>query len=169
MIKGTVKGQALRLYYPTVVSDTVAYLTAEFSFLTDDWKGLSKWAHFKNGDRLFSVNLVEDKIRAEDHLNLSAGEWEVYLHGAALSEGEVVRRITTQPQKLIVAASGVLDGEPLPITPPSVGEQILATAEQALAIAEELRAEANEQAQELDMILDGIIGIQEELIGGANV
>lgn len=169
MIQGTVKGQTLRLSYPTVVSDTVAYLVATFSFEGAEWDGLSKWAHFKNGDCVFSVNLTEDKIREEDHLDLAAGEWEVSVHGNALEDGEVVRRITTRPQKMLVEKSGVLDGEPLPVTPPSVGEQILATAEQALAVASSLKAEADRQAAELEVVLDGIIAIQEELIGGASV
>lgn len=169
MIQGTVKGQTLRLSYPTVVSDTIAYLTAVFSFEGTEWNGLSKWAHFKNGDCVFTVNLVDDKIQEEDHLDLAAGEWEVSVHGNALEDGEVVRRITTDPQKLFVKKSGVLDGEPLPITPPSVGEQILATAEQALAVANELKVEADRQAAELEVVLDGIIAIQEELIGGASV
>lgn len=143
MIKGTIRGQSLRLSYPTVVSDTVAYLTAEFSFLTDGWNGLDKWAQFRKGEQVYSVRLKDDKITEEDHLDLEAGEWQVSVFGTAIDGEMVLRRITTKTYPLTVAQSGALDGEPLPITPPSTGEKILMTAEQALAVAQGVRADAD--------------------------
>ena len=143
MIKGMIKGQSLRLTYPTLVSDSVAYLTATFSFLTDDWQGLDKWAQFTKGDETYSFRLENDGIDRAEGLNLSAGRWEVSVYGVATDGDRVERRITTKPQTLVVAQSGVLEGEPMPITPPSLGEQILATADRALAIAEGVRRDAD--------------------------
>ena len=169
MILGTVRGQTLRLSYPTVVADTIDYLEAAFSFEGTEWEGLSKWAHFKMGDRVFSVVLTEDTIRREDHLNLSAGEWEVYVHGDAIVSGETVRRITTRSCKMQVAESGVLDGEPLPISSPSVGEQILAKAEQALSATGEFRVEVNRLYSDIGTALDEIIAYQDGLISNSEV
>ena len=142
MIVGQIHGQSLRVVYPTVASDTVGYLEAAFDFVTDDWEGLVKWAHFKKGDTVYDVKLTDDRIERSDNLNLEAGVWEVYLHGNATVGGEVVMRITTEIQKLIVKESGVLQGQPLPEVPLSVAEQIMATAEEALSVAESVRAEA---------------------------
>ena len=166
MIHGIVKGQTLRLIYSTVVADTIAYLSATFSFEDKAWEGLSKWVHFKNGNDVFSAELVNDTLTADRHLNLSAGEWEVYLHGTNMENGDAVCRITTIPQKLIVYESSILDGEPLPIEPPSIGEQILAKAERALAITNEFQGALEEQMKTIDAALDAILTIQEELIGG---
>ena len=167
MIHGIVRGQSLRLIYPTLVADTIAYLSATFSFEDKSWEGLSKWAHFRKGDEIFCAELVNDRITADSHLNLSAGEWEVYLHGTKTENGEAVRRITTAPQKLIVYEGGILDGEPLPIEPLSIGEQILAKAAEALFVTESFQTMMAEQTRTIETALDEIIAIQEELMGGA--
>jgi hypothetical protein len=133
--------------------------------------------HFKNGDRVFTVALSDGQILAKDHLNLSEGVWTVYVHGDRIENGEVVSRITTDSDMLLVEACGVLDGDPLPITPPSIGEQILATAEQALAMANRVRVETKETLDELYGDIEGslsailaeqesILAIQDALIGG---
>ena len=166
MIHGIVRGQSLRLVYPTLVANTIAYLSATFSFEDGAWEGLSKWAHFKKGEDAFCVELVHGKITEDRHLNLPAGEWEVYLHGTETENGEVIRRIITTSQKLIVHESGTLDGEPLPVEPPSVGEQILAKAEQALSVTEGFQNAVEAQMSAIETALDEIIAIQTELIGG---
>lgn len=166
MIEGVVKGQALVLSYPTTVAETVGYLTAVFSFPYGDWEGLNIWAHFKKEELVYSVQLKNGKITEEDHLNLSEGVWEVYLHGTKTVDGEAVQRITTQSRHLLVLPCGILDGEPLLVTPPSVGEQILARAEQALKTAQYVRDKANAQERDFENLLDEIIAIQEKLIGG---
>lgn len=167
MIEGVVKGQALVLNYPTIVAETVGYLTAEFSFPYGDWSGFSIWAHFKKEEEIYSVQLKNGKIVEEDHLNLSEGMWEVYLHGTKTVDGEVEQRITTQSRPLVVMPCGILEGEPLPVTPPSVGEQILATARQALAVAQGVRDKATLYERDFANLLDEIIAMQEKLIGGA--
>ena len=166
MIQGIVKGQTLRLAYPMLVANTIGYLSATFFFEGEAWEGLSKWAHFKKGKDVFYAELVNDRITAESHLNLSAGVWEVYVHGTATENGEAVRRITTIPQRLVVYESGALDGEPLPIVPPSVGEQILAKAEQALSVTEGFQNAVDAQTSAIESALDEILTIQEALMGG---
>ncbi len=126
MIYGEIFRQRLKLVNEHVVADTIDYLEMKFNFRTDDWDGLSKWAHFANGDTVYDIPLTDDCIRREDHLNLTAGEWRVYLHGNAFADGQVVERITTNTEILRVIPTGTLDGEPFPEMPASVTEQILA-------------------------------------------
>ena len=125
MLYGKILRQQLRINNAHVVADTIDYLEAEFVF-SDDWDGLTKWAHFANGDTVYDIRLTDDCIRKEDHLNLSAGVWKVYLHGNEFADGKVVERITTCVENLRVYPTGTLDGEPFPEMPASVTEQILA-------------------------------------------
>lgn len=125
MIFGSITGQRLMLRDGHIAADTIDYLTARFNF-NADWNGLEKWAHFAQGDVVYDIRLTDDGIRKEDHLNLSAGVWKVYLHGNEFRNGEVRERITTCVVNLKVEPTGTLDGEPFPDMPASVTEQILA-------------------------------------------
>lgn len=125
MIYGVVKEQRLSARI-AAVADTINYLTAEFSFLTADWSGLVVYAHFKKGEDYYSVQLENGKITPEDHLNLTEGEWELYLHGNEYKDGEVIKRITTNVIKFTVEPTGALEGEPFPEVEPSVVEQLAA-------------------------------------------
>ncbi|MBO4931806.1 MAG: hypothetical protein J6I42_06440, partial [Clostridia bacterium] len=68
--------------------------------------------------------LTDNCIRREDHLNLSAGMWKVYLHGNEFRDGKVIQRITTDEAVLYVLPTGTLDGEPFPEIPASETERI---------------------------------------------
>ena len=145
MITGFVTGQKLTITQPFTVADTIDYLTAQFVFNGKDWDGLNKWAHFKQGEKVYDLQLENDAINRNAHLNLAAGEWEVYLHGSS-AEG---MRITTQPVKVRVNATGMLNGKPLPAVPPSAAEQIAATAKRAEDKADEavkIAGQTGEQA-----------------------
>lgn len=126
MLYGEIIRQHLKLINEHVVADTIDYLEMKFSFQTDDWDGLEKWAHFSKNGTVYDIRLTDDGIRKEDHLNLSAGVWKVYLHGNEFTGGKVVERITTCVENLRVYPTGSLDGEPFPEMPASVTEQILA-------------------------------------------
>ncbi len=154
MIKGTVVGQKLTLQKPLIVSDTINYLTALFEFETEGWEGLEKWAHFRKGKLLYDIKLKEDRIPAEAGLNLAEGQWELYLHGSRYEDGEVTCRITTDWEKLMVQQAGDLEGAPLPVTPPSVGEQLEArirAVEESLEgfdTAEEIMTQVDEKLED---------------------
>lgn len=126
MIYGEILRQRLKLINEHVVADTIDYLEMKFTFATDDWDGLEKWVHFAKKGEVYDIRLTDDCIRKEDHLNLSAGLWKVYLHGNEFADGKVVERITTCVETLQVLPTGTLDGEPFPEMPASVTEQILA-------------------------------------------
>lgn len=115
MIVGYINGQSLEIHHSTVVEKSVDYLTADFHFMTNEWKGFRKWAHFSKGDIHYQIELKNDKVLKTDHLNLSSGEWDVYIHGSF--EREI---ITTNKAKLVVEVTGELEGEypeETPITP----------------------------------------------------
>lgn len=146
MIVAYVKGQELNVTQPIIVADTIDYLTASFAFKTADWNGLQKWAHFKHGESVYDVLLTDDKIEKNAHLNLSAGEWELYLHGTAVENGVAVERITTEIATLTVKPTGALNGEVLPDVPPSAAEQIFAAAQEAINVANSVRDDADSGA-----------------------
>lgn len=127
MLYGEIDRQRLKITKTHVVADTIDYLEAKFTF-SDDWNVLEKWAHFshRKTGAVYDIPLTDDCIRKEDHLNLSAGMWKVYLHGNEFRDGEVVQRITTDEAVLCVSPTGVLEGEPFPEMPASVTERIFA-------------------------------------------
>lgn len=106
MIVGYINGQSLELHHSSVVEKSVDYLTADFQFMTNEWKGFRKWVHFSKGDIHYQIELKNDRVLKTDHLNLSSGEWDVYIHGSL--EREI---ITTNKAKLVVEATGELEGE----------------------------------------------------------
>lgn len=98
------------------VANSIDYLTATFNFLTEDWAGLSKWAHFKQGETIYDIQLENDAIGKDKHLNLSDGVWSVYLHGTS----DAGMRITTAVCTVKVEKSGELNGQPLHISRNSI-------------------------------------------------
>lgn len=123
MLYGEVNRQRLKIISEHVVADTIDYLEARFAFSVD-WDGLEKWVHFAKDGEVYDIQLTDDCIRKEDHLNLSAGIWKVYLHGNEFSGGRVIERITTNAAILKVEPTGTLDGEPFPEIPASETERI---------------------------------------------
>ena len=128
MLYGEINRQRLKIVREHVVADTIDYLEARFAF-SEEWNELEKWAHFAKSGAVYDIRLTDDCIRKEDHLNLSAGLWRVYLHGNEFADGKVIERITTNQATLEVQPTGTLDGEPFPEIPASVTEQILARLE----------------------------------------
>ncbi len=126
MIKGFVQGQTLRLAQTRVVADSIDYLIAKFSFQGEDWRGLEKWMHLQQGEQLYVIQLNDDRTQKSDHLNLSAGEWAVWLHGNVSESGTVTQRITTNICTFTVEQSGALEGDAMPELPASIGEQLQA-------------------------------------------
>lgn len=126
MINAYVKGQSLKLTYGQLVADSVNYIELAAYFLTDEWNRLDKYVHFQKGETRIDIPLVNDRVSAEWGLNLDAGTWEVWLHGSEIVNGTfLVTRITTEPQRVMVAASGS-GGMILPIQPPELAETMLA-------------------------------------------
>lgn len=88
MITGFVKGQVLKLVLPPLAADAVNYLTGRFIFQTADWivPGLSIWAHFRKGETQIDAELRNGLFGTDAGVNLSEGEWEVWLTGHSVNE-----------------------------------------------------------------------------------
>lgn len=138
MMEFYVSGQSLKMFTPVIAADSLKYLTAQFHFTDDDWDGYTRWAHFRRGETVYDIELDEnDRITEEDALNLTTGEWEIYLTGT-----KDTARLTTIVVILTVKESGLIDA-PLHVLPQSVAEQIDAKAAQALLTAQAVKAAAD--------------------------
>lgn len=128
MIKVCIKGQKIENFSsPPIVADTVDYITAAFHFLSSDWEGVEKYAHFSNGKENYDIELTDDVISADKHLNFTAGEWTLWVHGSVIEDGELKQRITTDEKIFYVQSTGTTEtGNPFPSAVPSITEQIMA-------------------------------------------
>ena len=155
MIDFYITEQTIRFASPVIAANSRDYLTARFHFSGAAWEGCSKWAHFRQGETVYDLNLENDEINSGMHLNLSVGQWEVYLTG---HQGE--SRITTVPVLLQVRESGLID-EPLHQIPLSVAEQVDSKA--ALALEKARAIEKQIESGALDGKDFQILGYYESL------
>lgn len=118
MISFYITEQSIRFASPVIAANALDYLEAKFYFSGGTWDGYSKWAHFRKGETVYDLNLVDDMVKADMHLNLSAGQWEIYVTGSKEES-----RLTTVPVILTVMESGLVD-EPLHPIPQTVAEQV---------------------------------------------
>lgn len=140
-IKLTLSGQVLSLSQTTIVGDSLNFITAEIVKKSSTWDGLTLWLSISKGNANYIVAFENDILT--EHLNLASGSYSVSVYGELTANGNVVKRVTSSVTSLTVQPSGVIDGEPLPVTPPSVGEQILAVAQNALSVSNGVRADAD--------------------------
>lgn len=76
-----VRGQRLLMVRGYVVAGTVRYLTIKAA-LSEDWRGREVWAYLEFGDKKYKTQLnANGESTARAGLNLSAGEWSIYLMG----------------------------------------------------------------------------------------
>lgn len=142
MIEFYVSGQNLKFYSPVIAADSLNYLTAKVNFADAEWDGYSRWLHFRQDEELgadtYDLQLNENnEITAEQALNLTVGEWEIYLTGTKEES-----RLTTVPVILTVKESGLIDA-PLHELPLSVAEQVDYNASLALKVAQEVKDAAD--------------------------
>lgn len=101
-----------------VVADSKIYLTAKFSFLTDDWKNTTKTAIFTHSNKPYTALLENDSCLIP---------WEVikpsYFTVSVFGKSEQL--ITTQNQMVLVEKSGYTEGETPENPTPTVYEKIL--------------------------------------------
>ena len=140
MIELYVNGQALRLYTPVIAADTLHYLTGKVHFSGSEWDGYTKAIHFTRDETVHDVILIDDAFNEDVELNLTTGEWTVFLTGAKTEDG-VESRLTTVPVILIVKPSGLV-AAPMDPMPLSVAEQVATQAATAMRFAADVKAQA---------------------------
>ena len=122
----TANHQALTAEYLPLAAESVQYLTAKVVCETEDWTGREIKAMFGRGCTVYEVPVTGGEITANQQLNLTAGDWRVWLVGNSARDGEVIPRITTNIAHISVAPTGGTEGSPFPAIPPTVEEQLRA-------------------------------------------
>ena len=122
----TANHQSLTAKYLPLAAESVQYLTAKVVYETDDWTGREIKAMFEQGRTVYEVPVRGGEITAKQQLNLTAGDWRVWLVGNSARDGDVIPRITTNVTHIIVAPTGGTEGSPFPAIPPTVEEQLRA-------------------------------------------
>ena len=122
----TANHQALTAEYLPLAAESVQYLTAKVVCETEDWTGREIKAMFEQGCTVYEIPVTGGEITAKQQLNLTAGDWCVWLVGNSARDGEVIPRITTNVAHISVAPTGGTEGNPFPTIPPTVEEQLRA-------------------------------------------
>ena len=122
----TANHQSLTVEYIPLAAESVQYLTAKVVCETEDWTGREIKAMFGQGCTVHEVTVTGGEITAKQQLNLTAGDWCVWLVGNSARDGEVIPRITTNIAHISVAPTGGTEGNPFPTIPPTVEEQLRA-------------------------------------------
>lgn len=122
----TANHQHLTADYLPLAAESIQYLTAQIICETDDWDGREIKAMFGQGCTVHEVSVTDGEITAKQQLNLTAGDWCVWLVGNSARDGEVIPRITTNVAHISVAPTGGTEGNPFPTVPPTVEEQLRA-------------------------------------------
>lgn len=122
----TANHQSLTAEYLPLAAESVQYLTAKVVCETEDWTGREIKAMFGQGCTVHEITVIGGEITAKQQLNLSAGDWCVWLVGNSARDGEVIPRITTNIAHISVAPTGGTEGNPFPAIPPTVEEQLRA-------------------------------------------
>ena len=122
----TANHQSLTAEYLPLAAESVQYLTAKVVYETDDWTGREIKAMFEQGRTVYKVPVTGGEITAKQQLNLTAGDWRVWLVGNSARDGDVIPRITTNVAHISVAPTGGTEGSPFPVIPPTVEEQLRA-------------------------------------------
>ena len=122
----TANHQSLTAEYLPLAAESVQYLTAKVACETEDWTGREIKAMFGQGCTVYEVPVTGGEITAKQQLNLTAGDWCVWLVGNSARDGEVIPRITTNVAHISVAPTGGTEGNPFPAIPPTAEEQLRA-------------------------------------------
>ena len=122
----TANHQALTAEYLPLAAESVQYLTAKVVCETEDWTGREIKAMFGQGCTVHEIPVTGGEITAKQQLNLTAGDWRVWLVGNSARDGDVIPRITTNVTHISVAPTGGTEGSLFPTIPPTAEERLRA-------------------------------------------
>ena len=115
----TANHQSLTAEYLPLAAESVQYLTAKVVCETEDWTGREIKAMFGQGCTVYEVPVTGGEITAKQQLNLTAGDWRVWLVGNSARDGDVIPRITTNIAHISVSPTGGTEGSLFPTIPPT--------------------------------------------------
>ena len=122
----TANHQSLTAEYLPLAAESVQYLTAKVVCETEDWTGREIKAMFGQGCTVYEVPVTGGEITANQQLNLTAGDWRVWLVGNSARDGDVIPRITTNIAHISVSPTGGTEGSLFPTIPPTAEERLRA-------------------------------------------
>ena len=122
----TANHQSLTAEYLPLAAESVQYLTAKVVCETEDWTGREIKAMFGQGCTVYEVPVTGGEITAKQQLNLTAGDWCVWLVGNSARDGDVIPRITTNIAHISVSPTGGTEGSLFPTIPPTAEERLRA-------------------------------------------
>ena len=122
----TANHQSLTAEYLPLAAESVQYLTAKVVCETEDWTGREIKALFGQGCTVYEIPVTGGEITAKQQLNLTAGDWRVWLVGNSARDGDVIPRITTNVAHISVAPTGGTEGSLFPTIPPTAEERLRA-------------------------------------------
>lgn len=121
-----VRGQRLLVNHGYVVAGTVRYITIKAA-LSEDWQGREVWAYLEYGDKKYKTQLnANGESTARAGLNLSAGEWSIYLAGYGKDADGNETCITSNRVTLNVHPTGDANDSHSPTITPTAEEQLRA-------------------------------------------
>ena len=148
IIKCVIRGQRLSVNVPVMADLTVNYFNIMANF-DSTWEAYpERYVHLHRADDSTVggdwILDSENKVANTEGINLTAGEWEIWYHGAVVDPQtfETQSRITTEIKVIKVLPTGN-EGGLMPIIPESNVEQITALAEEAVEIAQGVRDDAD--------------------------
>ena len=122
----TANHQSLTAEYLPLAAESVQYLTAKVVCETEDWTGREIKALFGQGCTVYEIPVTGGEITAKQQLNLTAGDWRVWLVGNSARDGDVIPRITTNIAHISVSPTGGTEGSLFPTIPPTAEERLRA-------------------------------------------
>lgn len=143
VINITVSQQTLNIGKSLIAANTYDFINVNGEF-SPEWKEAKKWVHIyqldKDGERRVTYSCLmdaEDNVTETAHLNLSAGEWFMWVHGV-IYDGKIIKqRLTTDVKPFTVVDTGAFwDGETMEPVTPSDADQIMGVANDAKKTAD---------------------------------
>lgn len=143
VINITVSQQTLNIGKSLIAANTYDFINVNGEF-SPEWKEAKKWVHIyqldPDGERRVTYSCLmdaEDNVTETAHLNLSAGEWFMWVHGVIYDGKTIRQRLTTDVKPFTVADTGAFwDSETMEPVTPSDADQIMGVANDAKKTAD---------------------------------
>ena len=146
VINITVSQQTLNIGKSLIAANTYDFINVNGEF-SPEWKEAKKWVHIyqldTDGERRVTYSCLmdaEDNVTETAHLNLSAGEWFMWVHGVIYDGKTIRQRLTTDVKPFTVVDTGAFwDSETMEPVTPSDADQIMGVANDAKKTADYIK------------------------------
>lgn len=140
------------------VAGSVNFYSCRFSF-SHNWNDLEKFAVFIQGDKTYTVLIVDNVCLIPQEVTEGSGSIAVGVYGSSF-DSEDILRISTDFSHIVIKEGAYREGSAPEVPKPELWEQYLQLA------AEKAAEGVIDKVGNIDAALDTILAIQEHLIGG---